>query len=76
MIGKASTPTTKAGIAKVFRRDGAMPDSARGRWSLAVGEPQLQEYGHEVIVANPRNVRLIGERRARTTGWTLERWLA
>ena len=61
MIGEASTPTTKAGIAKVF---GAM---ARCRIALEAGghspwvSRQLEEFGHEVIVANPRNVRLIGE---------------
>jgi len=61
VIGEASTPTTKAGIAKVF---GAM---ARCRVALEAGghspwvSRQLQEFGHEVIVANPRNVRLIGE---------------
>ena len=61
VIGEASTPTTKAGIAKVF---GAM---ARCRIALEAGghspwvSRQLQEFGHEVIVANPRNVRLIGE---------------
>ena len=61
VIGEASTPTTKAGIAKVF---GAM---ARCRIALEVGGHSpwvsrlLEEFGHEVIVANPRNVRLIGE---------------
>ncbi len=61
VIGEGSTPTTKAGIAKVF---GAM---ARCRVALEVGghspwvSLQLEEFGHEVIVANPRNVRLIGE---------------
>ena len=61
VIGEASTPTTKAGIAKVF---GAM---ARCRIALEVGghspwvSRQLEALGHEVIVANPRNVRLIGE---------------
>jgi transposase len=61
VIGEASTPTTKAGIAKVF---GAM---ARCRVALEVGghspwvSRQLEEFGHELIVANPRNVRLIGE---------------
>src|SRR5664279_3838092 len=61
VIGEASTPTTKAAIAKVF---GAM---ARYRIALEAGghspwvSRQLQEFGHEVIVANPRNVRLIGE---------------
>src|SRR6202521_3115284 len=61
VIAEASTPTTKAGIAKVF---GAM---ARCRIALEVGghspwvSRQLEAYGHEVIVANPRNVRLIGE---------------
>ena len=61
VIGEASTPTTKAAIAKVF---GAM---ARCRIALEAGghspwvSRQLEEFGHEVIVANPRNVRLIGE---------------
>jgi transposase len=61
VIGEASTPTTKAGIAKVF---GAM---TRCRIALEVGghspwvSRQLEEFGHELIVANPRNVRLIGE---------------
>ena len=61
VIAEASTPTTKAGIAKVF---GAM---ARCRVALEVGghspwvSRQLEAFGHEVIVANPRNVRLIGE---------------
>jgi transposase len=61
VIGEASTPTTKAGIAKVF---GAM---ARCRIALEGGghspwvSRQLEALGHEVIVANPRNVRLIGE---------------
>jgi transposase len=61
VIGEGSTPTTKAGMAKVF---GAM---ARCRIALETGchspwvSRQLQGFGHEVIVANPRNVRLIGE---------------
>ena len=61
VIGEGSTPTTKAGIAKVF---GAM---ARCRIALETGghspwvSRQLEAFGHEVIVANPRNVRLIGE---------------
>jgi transposase len=61
VIGEASTPTTNAGIANVF---GAM---ARRRVALEVGghspwvSRQLEAFGHEVIVANPRNVRLIGE---------------
>ena len=61
VIAEASTPTTKAGIAKVF---GAM---ARCRMALEAGghspwvSRQLEACGHEVIVANPRNVRLIGE---------------
>ena len=61
VIIEGSTPTTKAGIAKVF---GAM---ARCRIALEAGghspwvSRQLEALGHEVIVANPRNVRLIGE---------------
>src|SRR5450759_802299 len=61
VIGEASTPTTKATIAKVF---GTM---ARCRIALEAGGHSpwvsrlLESYGHEVIVANPRNVRLIGE---------------
>jgi transposase len=61
VIAEASTPTTKAGIAKAFS------PMARCRIALEAGghspwvSRQLQEFGHEVIVANPRNVRLIGE---------------
>lgn len=61
MIGEASTPTTKAWIGKVF---GAM---TRCRVALEVGgdspwvSRKLEAFVHEVIVANPRNVRLIGE---------------
>lgn len=61
VIGEANTSRTKAGIAKMF---GAM---ARCRIALEAGchspwvSRLLQECGHEVIVSNPRNVRLIGE---------------
>jgi transposase len=34
----------------------------------------LTELGHEVIVAHARNVRLIGESRRKTTGWTRRPW--
>jgi len=60
-IAEGSAATMKAGIAKVF---GALP---RCRVAIEVGchspwvSRQLQELGHEVIVANPQNVRLIGE---------------
>jgi transposase len=61
VIAEGSAPTTKAGIGKVF---GAMP---RCRVALETGchspwvSRQVHALGHEVIVANPRNVRLIGE---------------
>jgi len=57
VITEASTPTTKAAIAKVF---GAM---AQCRIALEAGGHSpwvsrlLDSCGHEVIVANPRNVR-------------------
>ena len=75
VIAEASTPTTKAGIAKVF---GAM---ARCRIALEAGghspwvSRQLETFGHEVIVSNPRNVRLIGES-TRKDDWTHGLWLA
>ena len=61
VITEGSAVTTKAGIAKVF---GPLPGC---RVAIEVGchspwvSRQLQELGHEVIVANARNVRLIGE---------------
>ena len=61
VITEGSAVTTKAGIAKVF---GSLPGC---RVAIEVGchspwvSRQLQELGHEVIVANARNVRLIGE---------------
>ena len=75
VIAEGSTPTTKAGIGKAF---GAM---MRCRVALEAGghspwvSRQLEEFGHEVIVANPRNVRLIGEStrkddRLDATKWT------
>jgi transposase len=61
VIAEGSAPTTKAGIGKVL---GAM---SRCRMAMETGchspwvSRQLHAFGHEVIVANPRNVRLIGE---------------
>src|ERR1700680_5263460 len=57
VIAEGSTPTTKAGIGKVF---GAM---ARCRIALEAGghspwvSRQLQEFGHEVIVADRKSTR-------------------
>ena len=61
VISENSVPTTKTGITGVF---GAMP---RCRVALETGahspwvSRQLSGFGHEVIVANARNVRLICE---------------
>ena len=61
VIGEGSVATTKAGMAKVFgsmtRCLVAIEAGCHSPWV----SQQLQEHGHEVIVANPRNVRLIGE---------------
>jgi transposase len=79
VVAEASTPTTQAGIAKVF---GAM---ARCRIAVEAGghspwvSKKLEAYGHEVIVANPRNVRLIAEstrKDDRLDARTLARWRA
>ena len=59
VIFEGSVPTTKSGMNQVF---GAMP---RCRIAMETGahspwvSRQLSEFGHEVIVANARNVRLI-----------------
>lgn len=59
VLFERTTPTTKSGITRVF---GAM---ARCRIALEVGthspwvSRMLKKLGHEVIVANPRQVRLI-----------------
>lgn len=61
VIAEGSVASTKAGMEKLF---GTMP---RCRIAIETGchspwvSRQLQGFGHEVIVANPRNVRLIGE---------------
>ena len=55
----------------------AMPHS---RIALEIGTHSpwisrlLSELGHEVIVANARKVRLIGESRKKTIGWMRRRW--
>ena len=61
VIAEGSVATTKPAMEKVF---GAMVGC---RIAIETGchspwvSRQLQGFGHEVIVANPRNVRLIGE---------------
>ncbi len=61
IIFEGSVPTTKGGMNQVF---GAMP---RCRIAMETGahspwiSRQLSGFGHEVIVANARNVRLICE---------------
>jgi transposase len=61
IILEHNLPTTPKGIHQVFSR---IP---RSRMALETGTPspwvsrQLSDLGHEVIVAHPRNVRLIGE---------------
>jgi transposase len=56
---------------------GAMP---RSRIVLEIGTHSpwisrlLSEWGHEVIVANARKVRLIGESRKKTIGWMRRPW--
>jgi transposase len=61
VIVEGSVATTKTGMEKLF---GAMP---RCRIAMETGchspwvSRQLHGFGHEVIVANPRNVGLIGE---------------
>ena len=61
VITEASTPTTKAGLAKVFGAMAGCRIAAEAGGHSPWVSRQLQAYGHEVIVANPRNVRLIGE---------------
>jgi hypothetical protein len=52
----------------------------RGRIALETGthatwiRRQLGQYGHEVIVAHARQLRLISESRGKTIGWKLGRW--
>jgi len=76
VIVEGSVAATQPAMEKLF---GTMP---RCRIAIETGchspwvSRQLHGFGHEVIVANPRNVRLIGEARAKTTGWTPGRWLA
>ena len=69
--------TNAKGLREVF---GAMP---RSRIALEIGTHSpwisrlLSELGHEVIVANARKVRLIGESRKkarRMIGWMRRRW--
>ena len=61
--------TTATALQEVFQ---AMP---RSRIALEIGTHSpwisrlLRELGHEVIVANARKVRLIGESRKKTIGW-------
>jgi transposase len=61
VIGEHKVPTTRKGIEEVF---GGM---RRSRIALETGthspwvSRQLEQLGHEVIVAHSRNVRLIGE---------------
>jgi transposase len=61
IVFEGSVPTTKSGMNQVF---GAMP---RCRVAMETGSHspwvsrQLSGFGHEVIVANARNVRLICE---------------
>jgi transposase len=60
-IWESKLPTTLKGIEEVFGR------APRSRIALETGthspwiRRQLSEWGHEVIVAHARNVRLIGE---------------
>ena len=66
--------TTKKGMAQVF---GAL---ARCRVALEVGSHSpwvsrlLSSLGHEVIVANARQVKLISQRHGKMTSWTRKRW--
>ena len=61
VMGERKVPTTRKGIEEVFR---GMP---RSRVALETGthspwvSRQLDQLGHEVIVAHARNVRLIGD---------------
>jgi len=61
IVFEGSVPTTKSGMNQVF---GAMP---RCRIAMETGahspwvSRQLSAFGHEVIVANARSVRLISE---------------
>jgi transposase len=79
VIAEGSVATTKPGMEKVF---GAMVEC---RIAIETGchspwvSRQLQGFGHEVIVANPRNVRLIGEstrKGDRTASGGVEMWVA
>ena len=66
--------TSAKGLREVF---GAIP---RSRMALEIGTHSpwisrlLGKLGHEVIVANARKVRLIGESRRKTIGWMRRRW--
>ena len=61
VISEGSVPTTKAGMNQIFGPMAccriAMETGAHSPWVSR----QLSGFGHEVIVANARNVRLIGE---------------
>ena len=65
---------TAKGLQDIF---GAMP---RSRIALEIGTHSpwisrlLRQLGHEVIVANARKVRLIGESGRKTTGWMHRPW--
>jgi transposase len=66
--------TTTKVLQEVF---GAMP---RSRIALEIGTHSpwisrlLSDLGHEVIVANARKVRLIGESRKKDDHWMRRRW--
>src|SRR6476659_10573895 len=66
--------TSAKALQEVF---GAMPCS---RIALEIGTHSpwisrlLSELGHEVIVANARKVRLIGESARKTIGWMRRHW--
>ena len=58
MVKEGKVATTRKGMTQVFGRL-KVPDRDRSRDAFAVGEPVAEELGHEVIVANARQVKLI-----------------
>jgi transposase len=74
ILHEREVPTTKAGMAEAFGSFG------RARIAVEVGTHSpwvsrlLQGLGHEIVVANPKQVKLITESTRKTIDWTLKRW--
>jgi transposase len=59
IVREGTVTTTKKGMKQRFWKSGRVPDSDRRRDTFAVGKPAAEQPGHEVIVADARQVKLI-----------------